>query len=55
MAEPSLLEAHEILERAKGGQDESSIRAVRAIVEMYEAAGRTDKAAQWGRDLPARE
>jgi serine/threonine protein kinase/Tfp pilus assembly protein PilF len=48
-AEATLLESHELLLAAEGPPQESIHRVVNALVELYEAWGNPDQAAQWRR------
>jgi len=46
-AEAQLLEAHEILTAAVGADHKRTQKVVQALVDLYEAWGKTDKVEQW--------
>ena len=46
-AEPKLLNCHKILSGLLGERNEHPVRIARAIVRMYEAAGKPGRAARW--------
>jgi non-specific serine/threonine protein kinase/serine/threonine-protein kinase len=46
-AEVELLEAHDILSAAFGADQDRTQKAVRALVDLYEAWGKPDKAEEW--------
>jgi non-specific serine/threonine protein kinase/serine/threonine-protein kinase len=51
-AEASLLEAHEILVAAVGTEHSYTLKAIRNLVDLYEAQGKPDEAAPWRTKLP---
>ena len=51
-AEEQLLEAHRVLDAAVGDGHIRTIRAVRALVDLYEAWDKPDEAAEWRAKLP---
>ncbi len=51
-AEEQLLEAHRVLHTAVGDDHMRTIRAVRALVDLYDAWDKPDQAAQWRAKLP---
>ena len=51
-AETALLEAHEILVASLGAEHPQTLKVLPNLVELYEAWGKPDKAAEWGAKLP---
>lgn len=51
-AEEQLLEAHRVLDATVGADHMRTIRAVRALVDLYEAWGKPEKATRWRAKLP---
>ena len=54
-AETALIEACGILQPALGAADEQCVTAVRALVNLYEAWGKPDQAAEWRAKLPSED
>jgi non-specific serine/threonine protein kinase/serine/threonine-protein kinase len=54
-AEQALLEAHGVVTAAVGTEHEQTLKVVRALVELYEAAGKPDQAGDWRDALPEGE
>ncbi len=51
-AEAALREGHRILELAVGPENVRTTRAIDALVDLYDAWGKPDKAAKWRAKLP---
>ena len=54
-AEAALLEAHEILATTRGPEFERTINAAESLVELYDAWGKPEKAAEWRAKLPTEQ
>jgi tetratricopeptide (TPR) repeat protein len=54
-AEVVLLEAREILSAAIGAEHEETLWTIESLVELYDAWGKPEKAAEWRAKLPESE
>ncbi len=54
-AEASLLEGHELIERGFGVEHARTVEAIRALIDLYDAWGKPDKAAEWRAKLAETE
>jgi tetratricopeptide (TPR) repeat protein len=54
-AEPLLLDGYDALQTARGAKDRDVQKTLRRLVSLYEAWGRSDRAAEWSAVLAASE